>query len=242
MKKMYFPITVILIWVIVTLLAACHPYKRSIREEVLLKDGNSVTGRITASDSTHLTIKKPDASTAVIPWETISDVQGLRLFSPAISVNGGVFHTPYFSVFKNENYYPTSAGEALRVGFVKYGNRFRYFHLAFIPASPYNVTKTGWGFQRYFVGTYLDNWNFYAGTEFNLLHVRYNNTPQFCIEPLMGIEKKLNAHFRLNAKTGMVFCPFSKNDRPGFHLSVGLNYIPVDFQKRYRRLTQTRIL
>ena len=223
-------------------LTNCNSYKRSIKEEVILKNGNSETGRIITSDSTQLKIKKADASVSVIQWEDIDKIRGIKLFSPALSINGGLYFNPYFSVFRNENYYPTNGGAAIRAGMVKYGKRFRYFNLVIIPARPYSIAKTGYGFQRYFRRDYLNNWNIHAGSEFNLMHIRYNNAPQFCIEPFAGAEIKWTENLRCNAKFGIMACPFSKSDRMGVNFSFGINYIMVDFKKRYDTLMQNREL
>ncbi len=223
-------------------LVGCNSYQKHLNEAVSLGNGNTETGNIVNSDSVQLRLQKLDGSLMTIQWSDIANVSSIKRQSLAISMNGGIFYSPYHSVFKNENYDPTVAGTAIRVGMLKYGKRYRYVNLAFLPTEPYNIFKTGVGFQRYFGRDYLAKWNLHAGSEFNLMHIKYNNVPQFCIEPYLGGELKWTEQVRFNSKLAFVYCPLGKNSRLGTNLMVGINYLFANIEKRQATFLQNRKL
>lgn len=225
------------------LFSSCLNYRRMITDEVVLKDQNSVTGTITESDSVKLKLRKIDESVNVIKWDDIDTVIGKKFKTVFVGANIGYHNTPYFSVFRNEARSAYGAGYQYKVGYALRGNSLYYFSLLFCPATPYNVTKTGLGYQRYLGHTtYLKRMAFFVGGEFNLMNVKQNNGAQVTLEPFTGYEYKLAAHIRMHLKFGIQFNLANKNNGLGSNISVGFHFMRKNFAKRYNYLnTKHRI-
>ena len=226
-----------------TLLTGCLNYRRMITDEVILKDQNSQTGTITESDSTKLKLRKIDESVTVIKWDDIDTIIGKKFKTVFVGANIGYQNIPYFSVFRNEARSAYGAGYQYKVGFALRSNTLFYFSLLFCPATPYGITKTGLGYQRYLgQTTYLKKTAFFVGGEFNLMNVAQNNGAQVTIEPFTGYEYRLAAHVRVHVKFGIHIGLASKNSALGSNLSLGFHFMRKNFKKRYNYLnTQHRI-
>jgi hypothetical protein len=218
-------------------------YRRLLTDEVVLKDGNSLTGTIQKCDSSTIKIKRIDESIINIPWSDIDTVQGKKLKTFFFGMNTGVYKTPYFSIFRNEAFTPTSGGFQLKGGFAYRANKLTYLHLTIIPARPYAVTKFGLGYACYLGQTnYLKKNSFLVGAETNLMGVKQNNGPQITFEPFTGFERKLNEKIRMNVKLGMQFNFSNKNNQTGVNLTVGIHFLNRNFKKYYQTLNQDRKL
>ncbi|MFL5762543.1 MAG: hypothetical protein ACJ77K_01295 [Bacteroidia bacterium] len=218
-------------------------YRRLLTDEVVLKDGNSLTGTIQKCDSAHIRIKRIDESMINIPWSEIDTVQGKKLKTFFFGLNTGIYKTPYFSIFRNEAFTPTSGGFQLKGGFAYRANKLTYLHLTIIPAQPYGVTKFGLGYACYLgQTTYLKKNSFMVGSEANLMGVKQNNGPQFVFEPFTGFEHKLNEKVRVNVKLGMQFNFSNKNNQTGVNLTVGIHFLNRNFKRYYETLNHDRKL
>ena len=225
------------------MLSACVNYKRAINDEVVMKDQNTQTGTIIESDSVKLKLRKIDESINIIKWEDIDTIVGKKFKTIFVGANLGYHNIPYFSVFRNEARSAFGAGYQFKLGYALRSNNLFYISLLICPATPYSVTKTGLGYQRY-IGktTYLRKYAFFVGGEFNLMNVKNNNGAQVTIEPFTGYELKLAAHVRMHLKFGLQFNLANKNNASGSNLSIGFHFMRKNFKKRYTYLnTQHRI-
>lgn len=225
------------------LLTGCLNYRRMITDEVVLKDQNSLTGTITESDSSKLKLRKIDESISVIKWDDIDTIVGKKFKTVFVGANIGYYNVPYFSVFRNEARNAYGAGYQYKIGYALRGNNLYYFSLLFVPATPYSVTKTGLGYQRYLGHTtYLKKTAFFVGGEFNLMNVKQNNGAQVTLEPFTGYEYKLAAHVRVHVKFAIQINLANKNNASGTNLTIGFHFMRKNFKKRYTYLnTQHRI-
>jgi hypothetical protein len=221
------------------ILSGCLNYKRLINDEVVLKDGNSLTGTVIKSDSATLKLKKIDESIAIIPWSTIDTIQGKKFKTIWYGANLGFYNTPYFSVFRNEPFDAHQFGFQGKIGIALRGTKLYYAHLTLSPAKPYAITKFGLGYQRYLGrSTYLRNNCFFVGSEFNLMSVKYNNGLQNTFEPYTGFEKKLNENIRIHFKLALQINISNKNNQPGFNATVGIHFLKKNFKKEYNVLNK----
>ncbi len=225
------------------LFTGCLNYRRMITDEVILKDQNSLTGTITESDSLKLKLRKIDESVTLLKWDDIDTIVGKKFKTVFVGANIGYYNVPYFSVFRNEARSAYGAGYQYKIGYALRGNNLYYFSLLFCPATPYSITKTGLGYQRYLGHTtYLKKTAFFVGGEFNLMNVKQNNGAQVTLEPFTGWEYKLAAHVRVHVKFGLQLNMANKNTAMGSNLSLGFNFMRKNFVKRYTYLnTQHRI-
>ena len=218
-------------------------YRRLLTDEIVLKDGNSLTGTIQKCDSSNIKIKRIDESIINIPWSDIDTVQGKKLLSFFYGANFGVYKTPYFSVFRNEAFTPVSGGFQLKGGFAYRANKLTYLHLTIIPAQPYAVTKFGLGYQCYLAKTgYLKKNAFFVGAETNIMGVKQNNGPQLAFEPFTGFEKKLGEKVRIHAKLGIQFNFSNKNNQRGVNFTIGVNFLNRNCKRYYTALNKDRKL
>jgi hypothetical protein len=114
------------------------------------------------------------------------------------------------------------------------GNKLYYLQLGYFPATPYQITKFGFGYQ-YYLGqtTYLGKNSFFVGGELNLMNAKYNNGAQTTLEPFTGYEMRLAAHVRMHVKLGLQFNLANKNSNAGINLSLGFHFMRKNFKKRY---------
>lgn len=195
------------------------------------------------SDSVKLKLRKIDESVSIVKWDDIDTIVGKKLKTVFFGANIGYYNVPYFSVFRNEARSAYGAGYQYKLGYALRGNSLYYFSLLFVPATPYSITKSGLGYQRYLGHTtYLKRMAFYVGGEFNLMSVVQNNGAQVSLEPFTGYEYKLTAHVRMHVKFGIQFNLANKNTALGSNLSVSFHFMRKNFRKRYTYLnTQHRI-
>lgn len=226
-----------------SMLSSCVNYRRGITDEIILKDENSLTGTITESDSTKLKLRKIDESITVIKWADIDTIVGKRFKTVFVGANLGYYNIPYFSVFRNEAMSGNAAGFQFKIGYALRSNNLFYFTQLFSPTTPYSITKTGLGYQRYLgKTTYLKKYSFFVGGEFNLMNVKNNNGAQATIEPYTGYELRLAAHVRVHFKFGLQLNLANKNSSMGSNFSLGFHFMRKNFKKRYNYLnTQHRI-
>ncbi|MFM9943632.1 MAG: hypothetical protein ACKVQB_00220 [Bacteroidia bacterium] len=209
-------------------------YKRFITDEIVLKDGSSQTGTILHSDTLNLQIKKIDESVGIIPWENVESVKGKKYRTFWLGGNLGYYHTPYFSVFRNEAMEAKHFGKQLKVGLAVRGNKLYYFNLFNSPANPYEVKKVGFGYQRYLAKTtYLGPTSVFAGYEVNFMNVTFNNGSQLTFEPFAGFEKKFKEQIRFHFKLGFQFNMGNKNNEMGFNMTIGTTLLRRNFKKHY---------
>jgi hypothetical protein len=212
-------------------------YKRLVTDEVILKDENSHTGTIMASDSTKIKLKKIDESMMVIKWDDVDTVVGKKFKTVFIGANIGYHNIPYFSVFRNENMTGHAAGYQYKIGYAYRSNNLYYLTFLFSPAKPYEINKLGVGYQRYLGTTsYLSKTGFFIGGEANLMNAKNNNGTQFCIEPFTGYEVRLAVHARVHFKFGLQFNLANKNSSVGSNFSIGFHFMRKNFKKRYQYL------
>ncbi len=226
-----------------TLFTGCLNYRRMITDEVVLKDQNSLTGTITESDSLKLKLRKIDESVTLIKWDDIDTIIGKKFKTVFVGANLGYYNIPYFSVFRNELMSGNAGGFQFKIGYALRGHNLFYFSQLFSPATPYSITKTGLGYQRYLgTTTYLKKYSFFVGGEFNLMNVKNNNGAQATIEPFTGYEMRLAAHVRVHFKFGLQLNLANKNSSVGSNFSLGFHFMRKNFKKRYNYLnTQHRI-
>jgi hypothetical protein len=212
-------------------------YRKSITDEIVLKDGNSQTGTIMKVDSAAIRIKQIDESIRIIPWNAVDTVQGKKLRTLWLGVNMGYYKAPYFSVFRNESMTAENFGLQFKAGLALRGNKLFYFHVSPLPDQPYPVTKCGVGFQRYLGGTtYLKKNTFFVGSEINLMYVKFNNGPQTTLEPFTGYERKLNEHMRIHFKLGLQFNFANKNSGAGVNTTIGIHFMRRNLKRYYNTL------
>lgn len=221
------------------ILSGCSNYKKLLTDEIVLRDGNSQTGTIVKCDSVQLKLKKPDESISIINWSDIDTIQGKKLKTLWFGINYGYYKTPYFSVFRNEAFTGKAAGIQLKAGFAMRGTRLFYTHLSYTAASPYDVTKFGFGYQKYLgASTYIRKNTFFVGGELNFMNVKMNNGSQTTLEPFTGFERKLNEHLRIHFKFGMQLNLANKNQQVGFNTTIGIHFMRRNFKKYYNTLNQ----
>ncbi len=214
--------------------SSCMKYRRLVTDEIILKDGNSQTGTILASDSLNLKVKKIDESISIIPWENVDSVKGKKFKTLWVGGNFGYYNTPYFSVFRNESMIANHYGSQFKIGMALRGNKLYYFNLSQSPANPYDVKKFGLGYQRYIgKSTYLGKSSVFTGCEMNLMNVTFNNGSQLTFEPFAGFEKKYKEQVRFNFKLGLQFNVANKNNQTGFNISLGTTLLRKNFKKQY---------
>ncbi len=221
------------------LLWACHGPKKWLNDKVILQDGSSITGTVTKSDSLQLKITKMDESEQVVQWAQIDSVAPLAFRTRISSISLGLYNTPYYSVFRNENFAPSNLGLQFRTGMATFGKKYNYFHFTLIPSQPFRITKLGYGIERYKRGTYMDKKNLFLGFETNLIFIRYNNAPQFAFEPFVGKQWKYKDQWRIHGKIALQLNVGSRNSNAGIYFGVGMNYLKQDFKKKYQDLNQT---
>jgi hypothetical protein len=222
---------------LLVVLSGCRNYRSLITDEIVLKDGNSQTGTIINSDSVNLKIRRMDESLNIIPWSAVDTVQGKKLKTLFFGLNLGSYKIPYFSVFRNEAITSNSFGMEYKVGMAMRGVKLFYADLFIAPASPYTITKFGFGYQYYLGGsTYLRKNTFFVGGEANLMSVKYNNAPQLTLEPFTGFERKFGEHIRLHAKLGLQTNFANKNNKIGVNFSIGILFMRRNFKRYYQTL------
>lgn len=220
-------------------LSSCSNYKKLLTDEIVFNDGNSQTGTILKCDSAQLKLKRPDESISIIPWSLIDTVQGKKLKTFWLGANFGYYKTPYFSVFRNEAYVGKALGFQLKAGLALRGTRLYYFNLSYTAASPYDVTKFGFGYQKYLgASTYIRKNAFFVGGELNFMNVKMNNGSQTTIEPFTGFERKLNEHLRLHFKFGLQINLANKNNQAGFNTTIGIHFMRRNFKRYYNTLNK----
>jgi hypothetical protein len=222
-------------------ITACVVPRHHVREEVVLRNGNTQTGKILHCDSLALTIKGADKSTSVLPWAEIDSVRGLRLRTWWVGANVGFSHTPYFSVFRNEGMAANGLVAQAKVGWARHGRNLQYVHFSVFPNPTERLSKFGYGVQRYLWQGYLQQNGIFFGSEFNLLNAKLNNGSQISIEPFAGYDRQIKEQWRLQIKMGIQVNPLNRNNGTGFCTSVGFNYQLRNLHKRYRQLNQQHI-
>lgn len=228
-----------LIVAICVALFSCHSRKKLIKEEVFLKNKNSVTGTIVTCDSNTVIIKKMDESQQAIAWNEIDTIVGKRFKTYFAGLNTGYYNAPYFSVFRNERMSATTMGFQFKAGKAVRGKKLIYVTYTALPARPYHVNKFGIGFQRYIKNaSYVGKDGFFWGLDYNLMNAKYNNGVQLTFEPFWGYDKKYKEQLRVHAKMGFQINFANKNNRIGINLTVGIHCFKRNFKTYYTELNQ----
>lgn len=223
----------------VALFSGCHRYRDLITDEVILKDRNSHTGTIEESDSESIKLRKIDESVKIIPWSQVDTVVGKKYKTFWAGANFGFYKTPYFSVFRNEAINAHSAGFQYKAGWALRGTNLYYFSLLFLPASPYKITKTGFGYQHYiFKTSYLKMNSYFWGGEINAMNAKHNNGFQLTLEPFFGAERKLTEQLRGHLKFQLQLNLANKNNAAGSSITVGIHFLQKSFTRRYTYLNK----
>ncbi len=231
--------SITLIFAASLLLFACNYHKKLIKEEVVLKNKNSVTGTIVSCDSNEVKLQKMDESQQTITWADIDTIVGKRFKTLFLGFNTGFYNVPYFSVFRNEAINAKGLGLQFKIGKAVRGKHLNYFTFAALPAKPYTVNKFGFGFMRYIgKASYVGNEGFLWGMEYNLMNAKYNNGVQMAIDPYWGYDKKFKDQLRVHFKMGFQVNVFSKNNNLGVNLSLGIHFMKRNFKKYYTDLNQ----
>lgn len=225
----------------VFLLTSCTNYRKLLIDEIVLKDGNSQTGKIIKCDSASIKLKKIDESINIIPWAIVDTVQGKKLQTIWFGFNTGYYKSPYFSVFRNEPFTGEALGFQLKAGLALRGTKLYYLHLSHSSARPYSVTKLGFGYQKYLgASSYIRKNGFFVGGEINLMNVERNNGPQLTLEPFTGFERKLNEHMRIHFKFGLQLNIANKNEQTGVNATIGIHFMKRNFKRYYNTLNKER--
>jgi hypothetical protein len=236
---MRYPLPSTLILAASLLLFSCNYHKKLIKEEVILKNKNSVTGTIVSCDSNNVNIQKMDESHVNVAWTDIDTIVGKRYKTLFLGFNTGFYNVPYFSVFRNEAINAKSLGFQFKIGKAVRGRQMNYFTFTTIPAQPYHINKFGLGFQRYFKkGSYAGANGFFWGLEYNLMNAKYNNGVQMALDPYWGYDKKLKEQLRLNFKMGFQINLANKNNAIGINITAGIHFLKRNFKKYYTELNQ----
>lgn len=219
------------------ILCSCYNSRRLVTDEIVFNDDNSQTGTILECDTSIIKIKKMDESIELIPWKIIDTIQGKKYKSFFLGVNYGYHHIPYFSVFRNEKMIGSTIGKQFKAGLALRGNKLYYATFLYSPATPYEITKFGFGFQRYLgENAYLKKTAFFVGTEFNLMNAKYNNGAQATIEPFTGYELKCTSQLRFHFKLQLQFNLANKNNQTGVSTTIGLHFLKRNFKRYYQTL------
>jgi hypothetical protein len=242
LKLMYKLIKSLFGFLFIMSITACNSYLKTVTEEVVLKNGETATGKLMYCDSSSLKLQKMDLSLSVYNWSEVDSVRGIKFKTHILSFNSGYFSTPYYSVFRGENFKPNNLGFQMRVGTAKFHRTFNYVHYTFIPSNPYNISKLGMGTQRYILSDMASKKSFLAGLEGNLLFINYNNVPQVALEPFIGYEFKLNDQLRLHVKMGTQRSILSKNPDWGIHFTAGINFLSKNYKKHYHSINHLKCI
>lgn len=223
---------------VISLFTACRNQSKLINDRLVLKDGSELTGRIQSSDSTTLRLEQKDESIRVINFKELDTIYSNKFCTRISSAGLGIFNTAYYSVFENQNHAPTNLGLQLRTGKAFNQNRYHYLNLELIPSKPFNIRKLGAGFEYYKRGGYMSPKNLTLGFELNLLGVRYNNVPQLTLEPHFGKQWYYKGQMRIYCNAGLQFNLAGRNQNAGVFITGGINYLHIDFGKKYQPLNQ----
>jgi hypothetical protein len=229
----------ILVFTASLLLFACNGPKKIIKDEVILKNGDSFTGTILSMDSSKVKLMKMDESKVQIDWNEIDTIVGKRFKTFWFGCNTGFYNTPYFSVFRNEAINAGSMGFQFKFGKAVRGKRMSYFTWTTLPAKPYHINKFGVGFQRYIKkASYVGPNGFFWGLEYNLMNAKYNNGVQMTLDPFGAYDRKLNDQLRAHFRMGLQINLANKNNKLGVNFTVGIHYLKRNFKTYYTDLNQ----
>jgi len=219
------------------LLSSCYNSRKLVTDEIVFENGNTQTGTILHCDTAQIKLKKMDESVVVIPWSVIDTIQGKKYKTFFLGVNYGYHYIPYFSVFRNERMTGSAIGKQFKAGMAYRGNKLYYLNFMYSPATPYEITKFGFGFQRYFSeNAYLKKTALFVGTELNFMNVKYNNGAETTVEPFAGYELRVAAQLRLHFKLQLQFSLANKNNQTGVSTTIGFHFMKRNFKRYYRTL------
>jgi hypothetical protein len=217
--------------------SSCYNSRKLVTDEIVFENGNTQTGTILQCDTAQIKLKKMDESVVIIPWSAIDTVQGKKYKTFFLGVNYGYHYIPYFSVFRNEKMTGSSIGKQFKAGMAYRGNKLYYATFMYSPATPYNITKFGIGFQRYLGESgYLKKTGFFVGTEFNFMNAKYNNGAQTTLEPFTGYELKCTSQLRFHFKLQLQFNLANKNNQTGVSTTIGIHFLKRNFKRYYNQL------
>ncbi len=149
--------------------------KRS-RDLLVLKNGNTVAGKVIKSDSLNLTLRRADRSTEKYSWQAVDSVRGLALrgffFSPML----GFTHINYWSTLLYKPIKDNAVSYTYRLGGLVSGHWSRWAQLSFVHSRPFKSQRLGVGFSYYFPFEYIEPLCFYAGADANITFVTDNRS------------------------------------------------------------------
>lgn len=228
--------------IVFTLILSSCSINRKLVDKVTLKNGDVKTGKIINCDSNKISISRPDKTLTILNWAEIDTIEGIENKILFFEINTGFSKSPYYSVFQYKPINSNAISIQAKIGIAKQSNKAIYVHLQSFFSEPYTFNKYGYGFQRYFLGNYLNPKSLIAGSEFNLLFVKYNNTPQISIEPFLGSEIKFGTNHAINCRANIQWNILNKNPSIGYGIKVGYIYFFRDINKHYKNLNTTHQL
>jgi hypothetical protein len=227
--------------VLILIVSSCS-INRKLVDKVTLKNGDVKTGKIINCDSNKINLSRPDKTLTILNWADIDTIVGIKNKTVFFEINTGFSKSPYYSVFQYKPINSNAISIQAKVGIAKKSNKIRYVHLQYFFSKPYTINKFGYGFQRYFLGNYLKPKSLIAGSEFNLLFAKYNNTPQISIEPFLGYEMKFGSNHAVNFRTNLQWNILNKNPSIGYGIKIGYIYFFRVINKHYKNLNTTHQL
>jgi hypothetical protein len=217
---------------------ACRLRRSLLKDTVVLHNGNSFTGTIYAQDSARIKVVQHNLATEAIQVADIDTIIGYKLRTGVLGISSGVFHTPYYSIFRGEPFNPTTSGIEVQWGAARFRHRYRYVSFSYLPARPFVLKKWTVGWHYYFWKDYTAPFTAYLGLRSGLMDVEFNNIPQFFIEPYGGAEWKLHPQWRAFGQWSLQRTPIARNNRTGTALQVGLRFYMRHLDRRYAKINQ----
>lgn len=210
-------------------------------DKVILLNSEVETGKIIKSDSNYITLRKGDFSEKKILWLGIDTVMGLSystlFFSPSVGLSG----INYFSTFRYDKVYSGGMNLQLKLGKM-YRRRWAwYVQLTEMPVKPYNIFKTGIGFNYYLLKGYTEKFCLYLGGKMEMNSVKTNAAPFFNRAVHIGAEyqTKYNNRFFIELSRQKTF--LNVYNGTGITFNLGLRF-SREYKNRYIKLnTQHRL-
>ncbi len=233
------PLKLALTLLVVTLPALVFSQKLS-RDLLVLKNGNTQSGKVIYSDSINITLKKFDHSTQKYLWTDIDSVKGLTYKTNFFSASLGISHIDYWSTLLYKNEQRTSAAFNYRYGTLKWGHWSRYAELIFLSTNPSKIQRLGIGGSYYIPFDYTRKLNYYTGADINFTIVA-NNRNYISTGLHFGTEYLHKNRYRLFAELDLQRAIFNINQNTSFCFMIGIRS-GKEFGKYYHKLNSTHTL
>jgi hypothetical protein len=210
------------------------------RDLLVLKNGNTLAGKVIESDSSHLTLMRADHSTEIHAWSLIDSVKGLSYRGGFFSFGIGPNNVTYWSTFLYKNISSNSVAYHYKFGALRNGNWSKYAELVFIPSKPFKTRRLGVGANYYFPKNYSEPLCLYAGADINWTFVAENSDfMSVGIHP--GIEYFYKNKYRFFAELDLQKAIFHINKNTSTAFLVGMRF-SKEYSNFYRKLNSTHQL